>query len=293
MTTSFTHNDNKIHCLNTEAVIHLHDILSNNIHLLEEMDPVEPRGIKNKGMLESAVNRQFTGSGSFYKYADPFSNAATLVFGIIKNHAFHNGNKRAGLLALVKHLYVNGYVLSPYLNSNELYEILIAVADSKIAEFAKKYTKQYSFIRSKEEKRRETDWEVETQIRFFAFWIKKNCKAKEATSKGDVRLTDLKRILENKNIKMEQDGSNLEVYLERENKFLGFITLSTKKHNRKTYSIGSNRSTIGKPTLNVLRKDFNLTKIHGIDDTFFYDDEAFLDSEIKAYKKIIYQLSKT
>lgn len=293
MTTSFTSNNTRINCLSTEAVIHLHEILSNNVHLLEEMDPVEPRGVKNIGMLESAVNRQLTGSGSFYKYPDAFSNAATLVFGVIKNHAFHNGNKRAGLLSLVKHLYVNGYVMSPALNSHEFYEILVAVADSKIPEFSKKYLKKYPFIRSKEEKKRkETDWEVETQIRFFAFWIKKNSRAKESTTKGDVRLTELKRMLENKAIKMEQDGSTLEVYLERENKFLGF-TLSTKKQNRKTYTLGNNRSTIGKSTLNILRKDFNLTKIHGIDDTFFYDDEAFLDSEIKAYKKIIYQLSKT
>ena len=40
-------------------------------------------------------------------------------------------------------------------------------------------------------------------------------------------------------------------------------------------------------------KDFNLVKVKGIDDTFFYDDDAFLDMEIKAYKQLIYQLSRT
>jgi len=288
---NFNTQGGKIFCLDSESVVELHEILSNNIHLLEDMDPVEPRGVKNIGMLESAVSRQSVGSGTYYKYPDAFSNAATLVFGIIKNHAFHNGNKRAGLLALIKHLYLNGYVLCPSLNSNELYEILIAIADSNIPAFSKKHIKKYPFIRSKEEKR-EMEWESETQVRYFAFWVKKNSKPKESTIKGDVRIGQLKRVLDNKNIKMEQNGSNLDVFIEEENKFLGFV-VSTKKRHKRSYSLGNNRTTIGRPTLAILRKDFNLTKIHGIDDTFFYDDEAFLDSEIKTYKKIIYQLSKT
>ena len=49
------------------------------------MDPVEPRGVKNVGMLESAIGRQAAGFGDYYKYPDCFSNCATLTFGIIKN----------------------------------------------------------------------------------------------------------------------------------------------------------------------------------------------------------------
>ena len=125
----------KVRCLDTEAVIQLHELLSNNIHLLEQMDPVEPKGVKNFGLLESAVNRQFTGLAEYYKYPDCFSNVATLVYGVIKNHAFHNGNKRAGLLVLIKHLYLNGYVLNPGLKSDEIYDIVVAIADTKLKAF--------------------------------------------------------------------------------------------------------------------------------------------------------------
>lgn len=291
MISNFTSLEGKVFCLDTEAIIELHELLSNNTHLLEQMDPVEPRGVKNFGMLESAVSRQTVGSGNYYKYPNPCLNAATLVFGIIKNHAFHNGNKRAGLLTLVKHLYINGYVLSPSLNSEELYEILIAIADSSIPLFFQNDIKKYPFIRSKLEKK-DIDWEVETQVRYFAFWIKKNSKPKESTIKGDIRISTLKKVLENKNIKVDQNGSTLQVFIEKENKFLGFI-VATKAQNKKTYNLGNNKTTISKSTLHILRRDFNLTKTNGIDDTFFYDDEAFLDSEIKTYKKIIYQLSKT
>ena len=125
MVKSFNGETGKVYTLNKECIIDLHNLLSKNVHLLEEMDPVEPPGVKNDGMLESAIERQNTGFGGFYKYPTYYSNCATLVYGIIKNHSFHNGNKRAGLLALIKHLYVNGYVLNPKISSEyqNLYQV--------------------------------------------------------------------------------------------------------------------------------------------------------------------------
>ncbi|MGO2102900.1 MULTISPECIES: type II toxin-antitoxin system death-on-curing family toxin [Psychroflexus] len=292
MISSFKSQNGKVYTLNKECIIDLHNLLSQSTHLLEEMDPVEPPGVKNEGMLESAVERQNTGFGDFNKYPDYHSNCATLVYGIIKNHSFHNGNKRAGLLALIKHLYVNGYVLNPQLNSDEIYEFLIAIADSNIRGFSKKYRKKYSFIRSKTEKKNNENWELNTVIRYIGFWIKKNSKPKQTTLKGEVKISDLKKILVNKGIKLNLNGSNLEVYIEKENKFLGF-KLSPKIVNKKKYSIGNNRSSIGKGTLKALRRDFKLTKADGVDNTFFYNEDSFLDFEIKTFKKLIYRLSKT
>lgn len=292
MTKSITTEKGKVNILTKKSLINLHNLLSENTHLLDEMDPVEPRGIKNMGMLESAIGRQFTGYGDFYKYPDCFSNCATLTYGIIKNHSFHNGNKRAGLLALIKHLYINGYVLSPKLSSDELYEFLIAIADSKIQEFSYKYRKKYILIRKKSEKRENPIWDLDTKIKYLALWIRKNARPKKTTLKGDVKVSDLKRFLENKGIKLEQRGTSIEVYSEKENKFLG-IPWGSKKINQKKYSLGNNRTMIGKGTLGTLRKDFNLTKADGIDNTFFYNEGSFLDFEIKTYKRLIYRLSKT
>ncbi len=293
MIRNFQTEKGKVNVLTKESLINLHDLLSQNTHLLEDMDPVEPRGVKNIGMLESAIGRQTTGFGDYYKYPDCFSNCATLVFGVIKNHSFHNGNKRAGLLGLIKHLYINGYVLNPGMNSNELYEFLIAIADSKLQDFSLKHKKKYPFIRSKKDKKENPVWDVDTKVRFMAFWIKKNAKPKKSTFKGEVKISHLKNILSNKQIILEQNGSNLDIFVERENKFLGLIPFPNKKINKKRYSIGNNRSTIGKSTLKILRRDFNLTKADGIDDTFFYSEDCFLDFEIKTYKGLIYRLSKT
>jgi death-on-curing family protein len=293
MTDSFKcENGNIVFTLKKDCIIDLHDLLSNSTHLIDKMDAVEPQGVKNIGMLESAIGRQLVGSGVYYKYPDFNSNCATLIFGIIKNHCFHNGNKRAGLLSLIKHLYVNGYVLSPKLNSNEIYEFLIAIANSKIPEFSNKYRKKYSFIRTKEEKLNGTNWHIDTIIRYIGFWIKRNSSPKQKTLKGELKMSDLKKILQNKNIVIDQIGGRLEVYIEKESKFLGIKLPTSKKTNKRKYNLGGNLTTIEKSTLNTLRKDFNLTKADGVDNTFFYHENSFLDYEIKTYKELIYRLSK-
>lgn len=274
----------KINYLKGDCVVDLHDLLSKNTHLLEDMDPVTPPGIKNVGMLESAITRQTTGSGDYYKYPDPFSNAATLMYGVIKNHAFHNGNKRTGLLTLIKHLYVNGYVLKPSLNSKVLYNFLIAIADSNLKNFNLKSPKKERFM----DKEKDTDWDIEKDIRCMAFWIKKNSAPRSKTLKGEIKVSTLKKTLQSKNIEVEQKGNKIEVYV-KENSFFRKILSST---NKRSYTL-LNKTEISKGQLSKLRKEFGLTMSDGIDNTFFYDDDVFLDSEIKTYKTIIYKLSKT
>ena len=54
-------------------------------------------GLKHPNLLCSAVSRQFTSLGGTFKWQTVFEIAATLFYGIVKNHAFHDGNKRIWL----------------------------------------------------------------------------------------------------------------------------------------------------------------------------------------------------
>jgi death on curing protein len=68
-----------------------------------------PYGIKDRGAFESAVFRPR--QTLFDKDAFPtlFLKAAALARSLARNHAFHNGNKRTALLAMVAFLRYNGY----------------------------------------------------------------------------------------------------------------------------------------------------------------------------------------
>lgn len=68
-------------------------------------------GLRDRGLLESAVAR--AKNKWSYEPDSPLSEvAASLTFGLIKNHAFIDGNKRIGLAMLIAFLQVNGYRLT-------------------------------------------------------------------------------------------------------------------------------------------------------------------------------------
>ena len=69
-------------------------------------------GTRDAGLLESALERP----RNVYAYGeDPslFRLAAIYCTGIVKNHPFVDGNKRAGLLAGRAFLLLNGYLFEP------------------------------------------------------------------------------------------------------------------------------------------------------------------------------------
>ena len=202
--------EKKICVLTETGVTHLHDLLSTNYHLLEDMDPVSPPGIKNQSMLESAVSRQHVGSGDWYKYPNHFDNCATLTYGIIKNHAFHNGNKRTGLLSMIKHLYLNGYVLSPNVKSNEIYSFVLAVASNKLPHFSKRFFNKYNKAQ-KVKITHNTIWEHDEEIHFMAKWLKEKSQPKAKEVKSNIKISRLKKILETKELLLETSGSKIKI----------------------------------------------------------------------------------
>lgn len=88
-------------------------------------------GLRDLGLLESAVSRP----RQLHPYVSNVSIgelAAVLGWGLIKNHAFVDGNKRIGLGAMVGFLRWNGYRL----NCSEIEEtaMVLAAAASEIPE---------------------------------------------------------------------------------------------------------------------------------------------------------------
>ena len=64
-------------------------------------------GVRDEGLLDSAVNRP----RQLFAYGEPdlFALAAAVAEGIVRNHPFLDGNKRAGFMAAALFLEVNGW----------------------------------------------------------------------------------------------------------------------------------------------------------------------------------------
>lgn len=278
----------KVYTLTTGCILHLHDLLSKNYHLIDKMDPVEPPGVKNINSLESAVFRQHTGSEGWYKYETVFKNCATLVFAIINNHPFHNGNKRVAFLAMIKHLFENGYVLSPSTKHDHIYQILLAIADNNLPNYLEKIDRKlYKRYRVQDK------WTDEMVIEILSQWLRKNSEFKNVTVKTKIRIQQIKPMLETKGIFLELNGTWLTLYQLDRKGILWTLTNKQKRINERTYGIGNSMSEVGIKVINQIRKDYSLMQKDGFDNNSFYDDDTFIDEEMLTYKRIIYKLSQT
>jgi death-on-curing protein len=88
-------------------------------------------GLRDAGLLESAVMRA-ENTANFNPDATTASIGASLSYGLIKNHAIIDGNKRVGLGALVDFLSLNGCRIVA--SQEEQVEMVVKVASNEISE---------------------------------------------------------------------------------------------------------------------------------------------------------------
>lgn len=87
-------------------------------------------GIRDEGMLDSALSNPFQSFGGEELYPSIHAKAAQLCFGLVKNHSMVDGNKRLGTHVMLVFLALNGYELS--YSQQELSDTILALASGKI-----------------------------------------------------------------------------------------------------------------------------------------------------------------
>ena len=87
-------------------------------------------GIRDEGLLESALAAPFQTFGGEPVYPSLQAKAAQLGFGLIRNHPFVDGNKRIGAHTMLVFLAVNGIELR--YEQQELIDIVLSVAAGQI-----------------------------------------------------------------------------------------------------------------------------------------------------------------
>lgn len=83
-------------------------------------------GLRDEGLLDSASNAPFQGFGRTDTFPSLQQKGARLGFGLIRNHAFVDGNKRIGAHAMLVLLALNGIDLS--YTQEELSDMVLQVA---------------------------------------------------------------------------------------------------------------------------------------------------------------------
>lgn len=89
-------------------------------------------GVRDEGLLDSALATPFMSFDSVSLYPTIESKAARLAFGLVKNHPFIDGNKRIGILAMLSFLEANGIKI--ICTDEELIELGLGLAEGSADE---------------------------------------------------------------------------------------------------------------------------------------------------------------
>ncbi len=109
-------------------MIAIQDILALHIASVEKFGG--SHGIRDLGLLESAIARPFQTFEGKELYPSPIEKAAALCESLIMNHPFTDGNKRIGLIGMLSLLLEYGIKLTA--TQQEAYDIIIDVSTGQL-----------------------------------------------------------------------------------------------------------------------------------------------------------------
>jgi len=258
--------------LSVETVLTIHH------HLISEFaktnDPISPPGVRDQGLLESAVHRQEGGSKGWLKYDTPYLNAASLMFGICNNHPFYNGNKRTALVSGLMHLDTNGLVLDQ-VNRDDLYRLMIRIAMHSLARESRKSLRR--------EKRPKADEEIEA----IADWLEGNSRPIQRGERN-ITFSQLYRILEKFGYRLGDKKHNKVEVLKRKKSLFGgekWVCI------HKVPCPGDSR-IVRVNDIKGIRDALHLTEEHGVDSESFYNSQIIIDSFIRAHINVLRKLAR-
>lgn len=263
--------------LSTDDLIQIHRCLVRDF--AEDGEPIVPDGVKSIALLESAIGRQFVGYDGRLKYPEPIRNAATLTYGICCNHAFHNGNKRTALVAMLVHLDRNKMSLFE-VNQAQLYSMILEVANHAIG------LRKEELAKGKAARRNPDD-----EVIAIANWIKRNS---DKITKGEKPITfrRLRTILQSFDYSMEDPHNNSIDIVRYENRKEGFLRRERRvRVHITTIPYPGDGKTVPLDIIKFVRRTCKLQEEHGVDSSSFYDDVVVIDTFINRYRTILRRLA--
>lgn len=258
-----------LHFLTLEDVEHIHMVLEEDFS--RSADPIEPRGLRDRSLLESAANRPMTSIGSEVKYPTVEMSASALFHSLIHNHPFHNGNKRTALVALLVLLDRNEFVLT--CSQSDLFRRTLATAQhALIAPGASDLA----------------DREVAENSR----WLRSHVRPIDRTERV-IKWLKLRQLLRERGceIAMAQGaGNRLNITRSiHQQRILGLPPRVTVLRTQVQYS--GDGSEAQRSTVHKIRKDLHLDDEHGCDSSAFYS-EVPIDTFIVEYRRVLTRLAK-
>lgn len=246
-----------------DDILRAHYIIAD--YFIEEGEAVV-YGVKNYDLLSSATHRQVTNFGGIEKWETDFQKMATLLYGLVKNHAFHDGNKRTALLVLL--LYIERCKLQLRVEQSKLETLLIRIAANRLDE----YTSFAKYINNDE-----------PIINFIADLIKRYTRNQNKRYYA-ITFAEFNHKLNRFNVRLcNPSGNYIDVHKIIEEKKMG---LFTKQKDIKIKQIGFPgwKKQVNIKALKEVLKAAQLTAEYGVDSDVFFNGEEPIYTLIHEYR---------
>jgi len=258
----------------THDVIRAHFLIANHFYLVGHgLGGIGPRDLN---LLRSAVNRQFVSLGGSPKWTDRFDICATLFFGLIKNHAFHDANKRTAFLSALYFLHRHGWC--PSASERKFEDLAVEIADNHLDCYA----------RYKDAKQRSSDPEIK-----FISWYLRNHTRRIDTQHYAISYRELQRILHRYGYGLANPrGNYIDVVRHGKRRLLGFLG-EEKTVEVRLGQIGFPRWTaqVNKGAIKTVREITGLTHDRGVDSAAFFQGLDPIQQLITTYHESLMSLA--
>ncbi len=237
--------------LSEYEIMKAHYILSD--YFLSEEESVR-FGIHDFGLLSSAVSRQCVAFGGKEKWNTPIQKIATLVFGLVKDHAFNDGNKRTALLSML--LALNKINRQANCKKEVFETLLVRIAANKLSDY-----KEFKNFNG-----------PDAEVEFIADFIRRKTRKTEV-SFHSLTYEEFDTKLRRYNVWLEDPSGNyINVYQTRPSKKT--IFKKQQSQNDRILQIGFSgwKKQVNPKALKEVLKAAGLTAANGIDSKVFYYD---------------------
>lgn len=220
-------------------------------------------GPKSLDLLVSAVSRQHTGYGAVRKWERPEELAATLLYGIVLNHPFHDANKRTGFLSTLLLLNQNGLTIK--ISEKQFEDFTVSVAE-------KSFRKMEKFTRSFE-------GQEDADVKYIAHYLR---LATRQSDKKDYIVTyrELNALLKRFGFELRNPHHNT----------IDVVDVST---GNRVCNIGCHGMTkqVAKPVIKYVRSETGLDFLSGCDSGAFFKGEEPLNNLLARYYEPLERLA--
>ncbi len=256
----------ELRLLNAQEIETIHNELV--VDFANSGDPIDPPGIRDEHLLESAMFRPQTGIGGIRKYPTVETSAAALLYSLIHNHPFHNGNKRTALVATLVFLDENDTVLT--CSEDDIFKFVLVVAQHRVTDGGRQDGSDYE------------TYAVAQQL----------CRWSRAVNKDErvMAFRKYRPILGGYDCSIDISGNKANIVREKRRDYWGLIKRRRTLHTQVHYD-GEGRD-VPPETVKKIRRDLELGPIHGIDSVDFYSKKPLRTDEfIVKYKNTLRRLA--